>query len=108
MEIYFDNRKLQKLCNDPDKHLGSKQSKKLKQRLMELRAASCLAEISHLPPVRCHELQLNRKGQFSVDLEHPYRLIFICRNNPVPLLSSGGIDRMQITEIIVLGIVDTH
>ena len=25
---------------------------------------------------RCHRLQGNRSGQYAVDLEHPYRLIF--------------------------------
>lgn len=90
------------------KHLGPGMVRKLKQRMMELNAADSLADISHLPPPRCHELSGNRAGQFSVDLEHPYRLLFICAHNPEPRGEDGGIDRGQITEIEIIEIVDTH
>ena len=38
-------------------------------------------------------------GQFSVDIEHPYRLLFIPANDPVPRNENGGIDREKVTEI---------
>lgn len=91
-----------------NKELGSSGGKKLRQRMMELKAAENLAEIKHLPPQRCHELTGNRAGQFSVDLEHPYRLIFIPDNNPLPRLKDGGINRAGVTKIEILEIVDTH
>lgn len=90
------------------KHLGPGMVRKLKQRLMELNAAETLADISHLPPPRCHELSGKRAGQFSVDLEHPYRLLFVVAHNPVPRADNGGIDREQVTEIEIVEIVDTH
>lgn len=90
------------------KVLGQQMATKLKQRLMELRAADSLAEISHLPPARCHEESQNRAGQFSVDLAHPMRLIFIPANDPVPRKADGGVDRSQVTEIEIIEIVDPH
>jgi proteic killer suppression protein len=43
-----------------------------------------------------------------VDLEHPFRLLFIPANNPVPIGEDGGLDRTQVTEIEIIEIVDTH
>ncbi|WP_435051706.1 type II toxin-antitoxin system RelE/ParE family toxin [Desulfolithobacter dissulfuricans] len=83
-------------------------ARKLQQRLMELKAASTLDDISRLPPARCHELTGNRKGQLSVDLEHPYRLLFVPAHNPLPTKEDGGVDWASITEIEIIGIVDTH
>ena len=90
------------------KELGTKRSAKLKQRLMELRAAETLSVISHLPPPRCHELTGKDAGTFSVDLEHPYRLLFIPADDTIPLGKNGGIDRRQVREIEIVEIRDTH
>jgi plasmid maintenance system killer protein len=76
--------------------------------MMELNAADNLADISRLPPARCHELTGNRVGQLSVDLEHPYRLLFIVGNNPRPARQSGGLDWERVTEIEIVEITDTH
>ena len=111
MKIYFRTNKLQKICSQERemvKQLGAKNAGKLKQRLMELGAADTLADISHLPPARCHELTGKNAGIFSVDVENPYRLLFISADDPVPLLADGGIDRKQVKEIEIVEIKDTH
>jgi plasmid maintenance system killer protein len=83
-------------------------TRKLQQRLMELKAATCLADISKVPPSRCHQLSGDRDGQLSVDLEHPYRLIFIPANDPIPVTKDGGFDWAKVTEIEIIEISDTH
>jgi proteic killer suppression protein len=111
MRILFKTKKLKKLCSESahaSKHLGAKGGKKLQQRMMELSAADVLADISRLPPARCHELTGNRAGQISVDLEHPYRLLFVVGNNPRPEKESGGLDWEGVTEIVIVEIADTH
>ncbi|MBT8419728.1 MAG: killer suppression protein [Gammaproteobacteria bacterium] len=110
MVIYFRTRKLQKVCSNRKamQKQYSASSGKLQQRLMELQAVGSLKEISHLPPPRCHALSGDRTGQFSVDLEHPYRLLFIPANDPVPRLEDGGIDRSKVSEIEIVEIADTH
>lgn len=110
MKVLFKTKKLQKQCSEERemiKAFGQKMSAKIQRRLMELRAADSLADISHLPPARCHELE-NRRGVFSVDLEYPYRLLFISENEPIPLKKDGGIDHQHVTEILVIAIEDTH
>lgn len=81
---------------------------KLLQRLMELSAADTLHDVSYLPPARCHELAGDRAGQLSVDLEHPYRLLFKVANTPIPRKADGGLDWSVVTEIEIIDIVDTH
>lgn len=66
MNISFKIVGIQKLCSQnavAQKKLGAKMARKLQQRMMELKAAETLIDISKLPPARCHELRGNRKGQ---------------------------------------------
>lgn len=111
MEVFFRSKQFQKVCNSERVmlcELGKKQSQKLKQRLLELRAAANLAEISKVPPPRCHELSGDRSGQLSVDLDQPFRLIFIPANDPLPATPDGGLDWAGVTSVEILEIADTH
>lgn len=83
-------------------------TQKLQQRLMELKSAYNLDDISHVSFARCHPLTGNRKGQFSVDLKHPYRLLFIPANDPISNKEDGGLDWNRVTEIEIIEITDTH
>ena len=79
--------------------------------MAELRAAVSLMDFwpPKSGPSRCHELtQGQRKGQLSVDLDHPYRLIFVPDHNPVPKREDGGLDWSQVTAVKILGVEDTH
>ena len=75
---------------------------------MELRAAATLAQISRVPPPRCHEHTGNNKGKLTVDLVHPYRLFFKPNHDPVPTKPDGGLDWEKVTSIVVLGVEDPH
>ncbi len=111
MVIYFKTKKLQKVCSvekSAVRELGSDMARKLQQRMMELRAAVSLADIPHTPPQRRHLYTGDREGQISVDLKHPYRLIFVPVNDPVPLKEDGGVDMGMITEIEIVSIEDPH
>ena len=110
MKVSYKSNKLQKVCNQEKegiRAIGPLCAGKLRQRLTELAAAEVLSDISHLPPPRCHELT-NRGGVFSVDLAHPYRLLFIPANDPVPRKPDGGIDLTQVTDVEIITIEDTH
>lgn len=113
MDITFATKKLMKQMNDGREMVkvhGTKRAKKLQVVLTQLRAAPNLAALAppYSPPHRCHELIGNRKGQLSVDLDHPYRLIFKADHDPVPERSEGGLDWQSVTEIKIIGVVDTH
>ena len=89
------------------KHWG-KHAHRLKQRLVELDAAVTLQDICRTPPAGCHELKGKRKGQLSVDLKHPYRLIFKPDHSPLPRKKDGGLDWDKVTKVMVIEVVDYH
>lgn len=110
VQIQFDSNKFAKEVNDTrqlTRNQGEQRAKLIRRRLDELRAADTLDVLRTLPAARCHELRGNRKGQLSVDLDHPYRLLFT-PVPPLPTKADGGLDWKQVTAIIVLGIEDTH
>jgi plasmid maintenance system killer protein len=111
MDIRFASRKIQKLCdseNEMRARLGARGAARLSQRLAELKAATALEDLRHLPGARCHELTQDRKGQLAVDLVHPRRLIFEPAQDPVPVKEDGGLDWLRVTAVVIIGIVDYH
>lgn len=82
-------------------------AKKIRQRLDDLAAASNLDEMNSLPG-RCHELKGDRHGQLSLDLDHPWRLIFVPADQPPALKTDGGIDWKNVRSVEITGIEDTH
>lgn len=110
LDIIFQSAKLRKEVNDQNlliRRHGAVRAKKLRRRLDDMRAAPSLHDLRSLPQTRCHELKGDRAGQLSVDLDHPYRLIFKPAP-PVPYKKDGGLKWTAVTAVIILGIEDTH
>ncbi len=110
MEVWFSNSRLAKRCSD-EKALvttwGKRQGDVIGLRLTQLAAAPTLADIRGPGLGRCHELTGDRKGQLSLDLVHPQRLI-IEPVEPAPLTEDGGLDWAAVTGVVVVEITDTH
>lgn len=110
MELRFQAGKLGKECNHfalPRKAHGDQRAKLIRRRLDAIRAAVVLEDLRNVPG-RLHELTGNRKGQLSLDLDGPYRLILVPDHNPVPQKAEGGMDWSQITAVVIAGIENTH
>ncbi len=75
--------------------------------MADLKPAVCLEDLRNLPG-RLHELGNNRNDQFAMDLKHPYRLIMIPSEDPVPRKEDGGIDWSLVTAVTIIEIVDYH
>lgn len=73
-----------------------------------MRAAANLGVLRPPFPGRCHELKGNRVGQLSIDLVHPYRLVFVPSADPPPASEEGGLEWDQVTEVTIVAIEDTH
>lgn len=98
MDITYKNKRIMKVCTDAktaEKYYGKDMSNKIHQRIDEIRAVDTVEMMVQFHIGRCHPLVNNRKGQYAVDLVHPYRLIF----------EKNG-DEIQIANI--LEIVDYH
>jgi proteic killer suppression protein len=113
LDVFFKNSKLEKELSTEaklNKIHGPKRAQKIRVRLADLRAAPTLMEFwpPYKHPARCHELAGNKKGQLSVDLDHPYRLIFVPGHDPVAKTADGGLDWSKVTAIRIEGIEDTH
>lgn len=109
MEVSFEDPDLAETFRNErevrKKH-GAVRAKKIQQRLEDLEAAETLATMRTLPG-RCHELRGDRAGQLSLDLDHPYRLLFRPAGNPDPG-PGGGLDWSAVRAVVVIGIEDTH
>lgn len=111
MEIVFRSPKLQKECSierESKRQWGAPNAKKIRQRLADLQAAETLADVSTLPPARCHPLHGDRAGRFAVDVHQPHRLIFEPANDPVPMKEDGSIDLTKVTKVRILEVEDYH
>jgi proteic killer suppression protein len=111
MEITFKKKKFQKICNSERELIrayGKNCARKIKTRLDDLQAALNL-EVFKILPGRCHELKGDKKGLLSLDLEHPYRLIFEPSNNEdIDKKADGGMDWNLVNAIKIIEVEDTH
>ena len=58
---------------------------KIDQRIGEITASDTVEFMIQFRIGRCHSLHNNRKGQYAVDLVHPYRLVFEINGNEIQI-----------------------
>lgn len=120
MLVAIANKKLKRaLENDKErqKRFGHEMAKKIQLRVSALSAAESLGDFwpPFSPPERCHELKAELAGYFSMDVTHPYRLLFKAldneKNNSAQL-ELELLDQKQrwksIKSVLITGIEDTH
>ena len=111
MDITFQTRRLERTFNSErelQRAYGNRMAQTIQSRLAVLEAAYTLSEAGDRSALRLHQLTGGRRGQFAIDLVHPYRLILAPSHSPVPLKDDGGIDIAQVTAIIIMEVVDYH
>lgn len=110
MKITFADKKFEKMVNDDRKmimELGKFRAQKLRARLVQLSIANTLEEVRYLPG-KYHELVGDRKGQWTCDLDQPYRLIFIPHEDPIPINEHGQYIWVEIQGVEVIEIINYH
>jgi plasmid maintenance system killer protein len=113
MNISFSTKKLEKQMNTSAEMVqayGSNSAKRLRVIMASLRAAPSLAVFAPpmSPPHRCHELTGNFQGLLSLDLAHPFRLLFRPQNGAWPLRAQGGLNWAEVTAVEIVRVEDTH
>lgn len=68
-----------------DKIYGLEMADKIHQRIDEISAAETVEMMVQFHIGRCHSLTNNRKGQYAMDLIHPYRLIFETKGSQIQI-----------------------
>ena len=95
---HIQNRRIEKVCTDArtaERTYGREMADKIHQRIEEIDAADTVEMMIQFHIGRCHPLTQNRKGQYAVDLVHPYRLVFEKNGNEIQIAN-------------ILEIVDYH
>ena len=88
LDITYKNRKIERICTNAkvaDREYGSQMSAKIHMRIDEIRAVDTVEEMIQFRIGRCHALKGNRKRQYAVDLEQPYRLVFTKHGNEIEI-----------------------
>lgn len=96
IEISYRTSQLRKVCEDAEvatRKYGAEMADKIHQRIDEIRAATSVEMLVQFRIGRCHPLHGDRKGQYAMDLTHPYRLIFEKRNEQLV-----AVDILEITD----------
>ena len=110
MDIKFGSKKLERTCNEERERIrvfGPERAKRLGVRLDQMRFSENLAVFRSVHP-RCHQLVGNRAGEWSADLDGPYRLIFEIDTEPLPLDEAGNIDLTKVQKVRITNVEDTH
>jgi plasmid maintenance system killer protein len=114
MQISVPDNKLRTTLQDDKlivRHYGKDMAKKIRLRLNSLAAADSLA-VFHPPksgPERTHELIGDLAGWLSMDLKHPFRLLFSPTDEVPKDKFATELERWEaITSIAIRGIEDTH
>lgn len=110
MIITFADKSLEELVNDDRKmmrELGKLRATLLRRRLSQIDDATSLEDLRNVPG-NYHELKHNRKGQWSCDLDQPYRLIFSPIEKPIPTNENGQYVWMKIIGIEIIEITNYH
>lgn len=111
MDIRFRNGRLERVFGSAaalTKQYGQRMARTIQVRIGVLRNAKTLSMVPTTPPLRRHMLTGDRKGQFAVDLVHPYRLVFEPDHDPIPKREDGGVDLEKVTAIIIAEVTDYH
>ena len=98
MQITYKNKQLKEVCENATearKLYGQNMARKIHQRISEMTVADSVDMMIKYRIGRCHLLSGNMKGQYAVDLEHPYRLVFKKVENEIEIVK-------------ILEIVDYH
>ena len=88
MDITYRTKKLEKICTNAkaaEMAHGREMAYKIHQRIDEISAADSVEMMMEFHIGRCHPLTQNRKGQYAVDLVHPYRMVFEKHGNTIQI-----------------------
>ena len=110
MEVVFKTERLRRDCCESkrmQRAWGANRSKILRRRLDQIAAADTL-EILRLVHRRTHELNGDRAGMISLDLDGGNRLLIEPAHTPPPCKPDGGLDWTRVTAVRVMAVEDTH
>lgn len=107
LELAFATKSLREVCESEVKasrNLGVRMAEKLKRRLADLRAASCVNDLVAGRPRK----RGSRNRQMALNLYKSSKIIICANHNTTPVLESGNVDWSKVTRIKILRIEVAH
>lgn len=104
MEISFASKKLERCARNPkiaQREWGDLRTKIFFKRITALYAAQTFNDLRNVPG-RFHELTENRRGQWSCDLDQPYRLII------TPVTDTNSVGGGYSNKAVIVEIINYH
>ena len=89
LEITYKTNRLKKVCTDfsvAQREYNLEMAQKIAHRMNQLIAADSIEMLIQFEFGRCHPLKGDRRGQFAMDLVHPYRLVFEEKDSQIQLV----------------------
>lgn len=111
MQIEFSTSKLKKQCQcfkEAQKAFNQAPAQRLIQRLLEIKAAPSLKDLSSLPPMRCHPLTGNMEGKFAVNVNEKLRIVFEPLCDEYAYDEKGNLDPSKVFAVKIIRVVNYH
>ena len=111
MEVSFANDRIERLLRNESvlvRTYGTRRAQSILARLDALRRFATLSLVPTTPPFRRHQLIGDRDEQYAVNVDRQIRLVFAPNHDSVPRRADGGVDIDQITEIVIIELIDYH
>jgi 3-oxoacyl-ACP reductase-like protein len=107
LELAFATKTLREICESEVKasrELGVRVAEKLKRRLADLRAASCVNDLV----AGRRRTRSSRNRQMALNLNKSSKIILCSNHNTTPILESGNVDWSKVTRVKILRIEGAH
>lgn len=95
MKVEYKTNKLRRECTErkaASRAYGEEMAEKIMQRVKQIRSFPTVEMLIENSVGRCHPLKGNRKGEYAMDLIHPYRLVFLKTGDTIQIARITAIE----------------
>lgn len=89
LRVTYKSNHLSRVCTDyseAKREYGERMAYLIHQRIDQLKAADSVEMLVQFSIGRCHALSGNRKGEYAMDLVHPFRLVFQNKSGSISVI----------------------
>lgn len=95
ISVEYKSKSLEKTCTnytEAQKKYGKEMAELIHLRVDQIKSTPSVDMLVRYSVGRCHPLQGNRKGEYAMDLVHPFRLVFQHKDKNIQLVKIINIE----------------
>ena len=95
LRVTYKSNHLSRVCTDyseAKREYGDRMANLVHQRIDQLTASDSVELLVRFSVGRCHALTGDRKGEYAMDLVHPYRLVFKSESGSISIVRVVSIE----------------